>query len=325
MALPSNRAEFKAFILRNLGKTVTDVNVSDEQVEDQLDLALEFYADYHFDGTQRQFYKIPITANILSTSIHHTTLVSGGTGYANTDTITFSSPVVGANVATAELTTYANGTIETVNLLTNGSDYSAVPTITINTSTGTGASITCELGGYIDLPENLIGISRIFPLNFFTNYNDMFSVEYQFALNNLYNIVNSQLVPFYMAKQHIALFQQVLVGKPSFRFNRRANRLYMDVMEERLKIGQYLVAETFMVIDPEIYPQVWRDRFLIRYATALVKRIYGQNLSKFTGGMMPGGVGFNGTKILDDAQAEIDKLELEMLNSWSMPVIDSIA
>lgn len=325
MALPSTRQEFKELCLRNLGRTVLAVNVSDEQVEDQIDLALQYYADYHFDGTQKHYYKLPITANLHSDAVRSLTISAGGTLYSNTDTITISDPVNGSNVATANLVTYSNGTISTVNLITNGANYAEAPTVTINTSTGSGASITAALGGYVELPENIIGVSRIFPFHFFTASNDMFSVEYQFALNNLYTIANAQLVPYYMAKQQLQLFQEVLIGRPSFRFNRRNNRLYIDVLNERLKVGEYMVMETYMVIDPADYPQVWKDRFLIRYCTALIKKVYGMNLTKFIGGMMPGGVQFNGEKYYDDAVEEIKELEQEMLQSWSLGAIDQIA
>lgn len=325
MALPTSRSEFKQFVLRNLGKTVIQINVSDEQVEDQIDLALQYYADYHFDGTQKHYYKIPITANLHSDAVRSLTISAGGTAYSNSDTITISEPVSGSNVATANLTTYSNGTISSVNLITNGANYPSAPTVTINTSTGSGGSITAELGGYVEIPENIIGISRVMPFHFFSAANDMFSVEYQFALNNLYTIVNTQLVPFYMAKQSLQLFQEVLIGRPSFRFNRHTNKLYIDVLNERLKVGEYLVVETFMVVEPTKYTNVWEDRWLIRYTTQLIKRLWGEHLSKFAGGKMPGGVEFNGQKIYDDAVAEIAKLEDEMLNSWSMPALDIIA
>lgn len=322
MALPSDRNSFKHFILRNIGRTGIAINVTDEQVDDQVELALQYYADYHFDGTQKHYYKIPITANLHSDAVHHLVLDNPGTGYSNTDTLTISAPTVGSNNATGSLVTHANGSIASVTLIDNGSNYSHDPTVTINTSTGSGALVTAPLGGYVELPENIIGISRVFPFHFMSASNDMFSVEYQFALHNLYSIANSALVPFYMAKQHLQLFQEVLIGKPSFRFNHHVGKLYIDVMNQRLKVGEYMVVETYMVIDPEIYPKVWKDRFLIRYASALVKRQWGQNLTKFIGGVMPGGIQFNGERILDDAQREIKELEAEMLNSWSLPPLD---
>ena len=323
--LPTNRESFKQFVLQELGKTVLDINVSDEQVENQIDLALQYYADYHFDGTSKHYYKLPITGDLRSDAIKEVKVINGGTGYSNTDTLTFSSPPIGETVPNGSITTDNTGTILTIDLTDFGKNYAYAPTVTINSSFGSGAILSADMGGYTILPDNIIGISRVFPFHFFTAGSDMFSVEYQFALNNMYNIVNSQLVPFYMSKMHLQLFQEILVGRPSFRFNRKTNRLYIDVLNDRLKEGEYMVIETFMVIDPMEFAEIWTDRFLIRYTVALVKKQYGQNLTKFIGGMMPGGIAFNGERILDDALNEIAKLEAEMLNSWSMPVIDTIA
>ncbi len=324
MALPSSRQTFKEFCLRNIGAPVIDINLADEQIEDQIDIALQYYAEYHFDGTSKNYYKLPILANNHSDAIHHLTIVSGGTAYSNADTITISSPPNG-NGATANLTTYSNGTIQSVNLITNGENYPADPTVTINTSTGSGASITASLGGYFEIPENILGISRVFPFHFFSTSNDMFSVEYQFALNNLYTIANSQLVPWYMAKQHLQLFQEILIGRPSFRFNKLSNKLYIDVLNERLKAGEYIVVEAYYIMDPDTYTKVWKDRFLIRYTCALLKKLWAFNIKKFTGMALPGGVQFNGQQMYDEAIEEIKELENEMLNSWSLPVADIVA
>lgn len=323
MALPSSRSSFKDFCLRNIGDGVLEINMSEEQIEDQIDLALSYYADFHFDGTQKTYYKIPITANLYSDAIHHLTLASAGTLYSNADTITIASPNSG-NTATANLVTYANGTINTVNLIDNGDNYGEAPTVTITTSTGSGASITSTLGGYAVLPENIIGISRVFPFHFFSSSNDMFSVEYQFALNNLYTIANSALVPFYMAKQQLQMFQEVLIGRPSFRFNRHANKLFIDVNNARLKVGEYLVVEAYMVLDPETYTDVYKDRMLIKYTCALLKRLWGTNLKKFGNMTMPGGLSFNGQTMYDEAVQEIKEIENEFLNSFSLPVVDMI-
>lgn len=324
MSLPVSRTTFKEFILQELGAPVLEINVADEQVDNQIDLALAYYADFHFDGTQKQFYKIPITANLHSDAIHHLTLASGGTGYANTDTVVFTARGKGQDAA-ATINTFSNGTIQSVSLSNNGVGYFEAPTITVSSNTGSGASITSELGGWIELPENIIGISKVFPFSYLTSANDMFSVEYQFALNNLYTITNAQLVPWYMSLMHIQLFQEILVGRTPFRFNRNTNRLYIDNTKGRLIDGQFLVIETFMTLDPDVYTDVWKDRYLIRYTTALVKRQWGNNLKKFSGMMLPGGVGFSGQQIYDEAVEEIKALEEEMLNSWSLPALDIMA
>ena len=107
MALPSSRTEFKEFILQELGAPVLEINVADEQIENQIDMALQYYADFHFDGTEKTYYKFQVTANLYSDAIHHLTLNSGGTGYQNTDTVVFTGGGNGSNAA-ATITTNAN-------------------------------------------------------------------------------------------------------------------------------------------------------------------------------------------------------------------------
>lgn len=323
MSLPSSREQFKDYCLRQLGAPVLDINIADEQIEDNIDYALSYFAEYHFDGTEKIYYKYQITGNVYSDAVHHVTLDAPGTLYSNTDTITFTGG--SGEPATANLVTHANGSIASVNLLTNGDGYANPPTITINTSTGSGGAISAHLGGYIDIPENIIGVGKVFPFSYFTSSQDMFSVDYQLALNNIYTIINSQLAPWYMALQHLQLFHEVLVGRTPFRYNKIGNKLYIDKLKARIKLGEYIVFEAYNVLDPETYSDVWKDRFLLKYATALIKRQWGTNLKKFSGVMLPGGVQFNGQVIFDEAVEEIKALEEEMLNSWSIPVLDIVA
>jgi len=91
-----------------------------------------------------------------------------------------------------------------------------------------------------------------------------------------------------------------------------------------ISVGEYLLVEAYEVVDPEVYVDVWKDQWLMRYATALIKRQWGSNLTKFTGMQLPGGVQFNGEKIYNDSIQEIEKLEAEMINSYSLPVLDLI-
>ena len=132
------------------------------------------------------------------------------------------------------------------------------------------------------------------------------------------------MVPYYMAFQQLQLLEQLLVGEQQIRFNRHMDRLYIDTDWTKLTVGNYIVAEAYMVVDPDVYSDVWNDRWLQRYASALIKRQWGTNLTKFTGMTLPGGVQFNGEKILNDAEAEIEKYEQEMIISYSLPVTDMI-
>ena len=128
------------------------------------------------------------------------------------------------------------------------------------------------------------------------------------------------MVPYYMAMQHIQLLEQLLVGQQPIRYNRRNNRLYIDMDWSITGVNEYVVVEAFSIVDPNEFTKVWSDRWLQRYATALIKRQYGENISKYSEVLLPGGTKFNGQKIYNDAVAEIDMLEKELIKSYSLPI-----
>jgi hypothetical protein len=178
---------------------------------------------------------------------------------------------------------------------------------------------------YIDLPENIIGVVKIFEFDDpATSSGDIFNIRYQIALNDLYTLTNLSMVPYYMTMEHLALVQELLVGKTPIRYNRHRNRLYIDKTKSFLIEGRYLLIEAYELVDPDIFTDVWADRWLQYYATQLIKRQWGSNLTKFEGLQLPGGVTFNGQKIYDDADAEIKRLEEQMVNDYSLPVSDMV-
>jgi hypothetical protein len=184
---------------------------------------------------------------------------------------------------------------------------------------------TDKANGYIDVPENIIGVINIFNLGSnITASTGMFNVQYQFVLNNLHDFVNYNMVNFYMSMQHLQFMEEILVGKQPIRYNRHINRLYIDTDWDRLSEGDYIVAECYSIVDPTVYADVWKDRWLQNYATAKIKYQWGSNLTKFVGMSLPGNVQFNGEQILNDAREEIQRLEEEMISSYSLPVVDMI-
>jgi hypothetical protein len=127
-----------------------------------------------------------------------------------------------------------------------------------------------------------------------------------------------------MVMEHLALLTELLVGKVPIRYTRHKNRLYVDTDWGNLAVGSFLLVEAYEVVDPVLYNDAWNDRWLQNYATALIKRQWGSNLTKFTGMNLPGGVQFNGEKIYNDAVDEITKMEQEMISGYSLPVLDMI-
>lgn len=182
-----------------------------------------------------------------------------------------------------------------------------------------------KINGYIDVPENIIGVVNLFSLgSSITASTGMFNVQYQFVLNNIHDMVNYNLTNYYMSMANLQFMEQLLVGAQPIRYNRHLNRLHIDTGWERLSVGHYIVAEAYSIVDPNVYADVWKDRWLQSYASAKIKYQWGTNLTKFTGMTLPGNIQFNGEQILNDAQVEITKLEDEMIMSYSLPVTDMI-
>ena len=245
MAIPTTKDQFKEYCLRRLGKPVIEINVDDDQVDDRIDDALRYYWDYHFDGTEKIYYK--------------------------------------------HLVSEQN-----------------------------------KIDKYITVPENIIGAVNLFSISDPSiSSDDMFNIRYQIALNDLYTLTSVSMVPYYMVMEHLALISELLVGKQLLRFNRHTNRLYID-MDWGSLANKYILVEAYQIVDPIDYVDVWKDQWLMRYATALIKRQWGSNLTKFTGMQLPGGLTFNGEKIYNDAVAEITDLEDKMISSYSLPVLDMI-
>ena len=246
MAVPTSRATFKEYCLRKLGKPVIEINVDDDQIDDRIDECIRYYWDYHFDGTEKTYYKHLITDQT-------------------------------------------------------------------------------KIDKYVTLPENIIGAIRIFQIGDPSlRASDMFNIRYQIALNDLYQLTTVSLLPYYMAMQHLGTITELLVGQQPIRYNRHTNKMYVDMDWTKIDVGQYLLIEAYEVIDPDTYTNAWGDRWLQEYTTQKIKYQWGSNLTKFTGMVLPGGVQFNGEKILDDAEKAIEKLEADMISSYSLPVADMI-
>lgn len=178
---------------------------------------------------------------------------------------------------------------------------------------------------YITLPSNIVGAVDIFNIaDPAIGINDMFNIRYQIALNDLYTLTSVSVLPYYLVRTHLSLIQELLVGKWPMRYNRHINRVYIDTDWSGIPEGAWLVVKAYKVIDPDTYAGVWSDQWFKRYATALVKKQWGENLKKFIGMQLPGGIQFNGQQIWNEANDEIQQLEHEMIHTYSLPVTDMI-
>jgi len=176
---------------------------------------------------------------------------------------------------------------------------------------------------YIPITDTkTISIVDIFDIGDTMSTNNLFNVRYQIALNDMYDISRMNLVPYFMNFMNIRFIEELLVGKQPIRYNRHVNRLYIDMDWEKVAVGGYVVAKVYNKIDPDTYTDVWGDRWLQRYVSALFQIQWGKNLTKFIGMQLPGGVQFNGEQILQQGMEEKTKLEEEMISSYSLPVHD---
>ena len=176
---------------------------------------------------------------------------------------------------------------------------------------------------YITVPENINGAVRVWPIaDPSIRSDDMFNIRYQIALNDLYTLTSVSMVPYYMVMEHLGLLTQMLVGQQPIRYSRHKDRVYIDMDWNTVREGEYLLIEAFEVVDPELYTDVWSDRWLQTYTTALIKKQWGSNLTKFTSMVLPGGIQFNGEKIYNDAEDELNRLQQEMISSYSLPPQD---
>ena len=199
---------------------------------------------------------------------------------------------------------------------------------TTASSTIDGSSVTFsfeENSNYVQVPPQVIGINKIFRYDGSqTVTNNMFSVKYQMFLNDIYNFSSTEILSYAMTKRYLEDMDFALNTEKQIRFNQRQDRLYLDVDWGEVSKDDYLILDCYRLLDPNDFSRVWNDSFLKRYVTQLIKRQWGQNLLKFQGVKLPGGIELNGRQIYDDAQKELDAIREVMSNTYELPPLDMI-
>jgi len=242
MTAPTSREQFKDYCLRALGHPVIQINVDDDQVEDRIDEAFQYYQQFHYDAIQRVYVTHQLTAQNITDK-------------------------------------------------------------------------------YITVADSIIGINRVFNYtesNFSIN---MFDFRYQLMMNDMFNLSNANLSHYAITRSYINMIDQMLNGEKPIRFNRHTSRLYIDMSwdEAVTHEGSYLIIEAHAILDPDTFTKVYSDRMLKKYATALIKRQWGINMSKFSGVQLPGGITMNGVQMYQDAMAEIAHLEEAIRLEYEAP------
>lgn len=313
---PASRTEFKEFCKRALGAPQLDIHLTEEQIDDKVDHALSFYWDYHYDGSDKTYFKVIVNSSMRPDAVNNIKVSSGGTAYSNSDTVVITG--VGVN-AVANVVTNGAGVITSVPLSEHGRGYGVAPTVTITTSTGSGAVLEAELGGWLPVPENIIGAIKIFAIGSSMSSTSFFDIRYQIALNDLYTLTSSELLPYYVTRQYLSLYEEILIGQQPIRFNRHKDRVYLDMDWARAVDGTYIIVEAYEAIDPEVFTDVWGDRWLQDYCIELMKFQQAVVLSRYQGIKMLGGTDWDANSMRREAKAEIDRLEDEMKTTMNLP------
>ena len=299
MAIPNTRSSLKEYCLRSLGKPVIDINVDEDQVEDRIDEALQYFAQYHTDGVERMYLKYKVTADDVTRLTKKKSFNADEKG------------TVAENIELEEGTnTLEEGAGDLIQetgsaLLTEDSDIVR--------------TVYEETQNYLIVPDSVISVINIFPLSDRANLN-IFDVRYQLRLNDLYDFSSTSIVHYEMTMRHLDFLDHILVGEKPLRFNQLSNRLYIDMdWNEDISVDEYLIIECYRKLDPSSHSSIFDDLYLKRYTTALIKRQWGQNLSKFSGTAMLGGVTLNGPELFSTAIAEQQKLEDEIRTNYEEP------
>ena len=277
MAKPASRADLINYCKRQLGAPVLEINVADEQVDDLVDDALQYFHERHFDGVGQVYVKYKITQADIDR----------GKGTNEVGIVTTS--------ASASI----NGTPTTFQFEENSN--------------------------YLQVPPEVLGITKIFRFDGSnTVTNNMFSVRYQLFLNDIYYWGSTELLTYAMTKTYLEDIDFLLTTEKQIRFNQRQDRLYLDLDWGSVSVNDYLVIDCTRLLDPNDFTRVYNDSFLKKYLTALIKRQWGQNLIKFQGVKLPGGIELNGRQIYDDAEKDLEIIREQMSNTYELPPLDMI-
>ena len=278
MAKPATRQGLIDYCLRKLGAPVLEINVDDDQIDDLVDDAIQFFHERHFDGVEKMYLKHQITQDDLDRG-----RANGTSGVGIVTTVGVSTDIPGYGIL-------------------NSNWY--------------------ETSNFIEVPDAVIGIEKVFRFDTSTISGGMFSIKYQLFLNDLYQFNSVELLQYAMTKTYLEDIDFLLTTDKQIRFNKRQDRLYLDIDWGVESVDNWIIIECYRALSPG--GGFWNDYFLKRYLTTLIKRQWGQNLIKFRGTKLPGGIELNGREIYDDAEKELAELRSKMSTDYEMPPLDLI-
>lgn len=303
------REQLKQYALRALGAPVLEINVDDDQLEDRLDEALDYWNLYHYEGVEQIYMKQPIRASEITLGIADAgtfkigDIVTGFTSRATAEVVRESTRV---SNGTLLLVKNVNGTFQANENLTSSSGVASV----------FSSIVLREYDKrYVDIPDYVYGVTKILSMGQASSSKNIFDLQYQLRLNDLYDLTSTSLIYYKTVMSHLALLDLELNGHQSFRFNRLSNRLYLDAnWQTDFILGDHIIIQGYRAMDPATYGRVFNEPWLKHYVTALFKKQWAVNIKKFSGIQLPGGVTLDGDKLYDEATSEIKELEDELQN-----------
>jgi hypothetical protein len=279
MAKPTTRQELIDYCLRKLGAPVLEINLDDDQIDDLVDDALQYFNERHFDGVERMYLKYKITQEDIDRGRGNGT---NGVGIVTT---------------------------------TGSANISGIGTTSFN---------FYETSNFIQVPDSVIGIEKVFRFDTSSISGGMFSIKYQLFLNDLYYFNSVELLQYAMVKSYLEDIDFLLTTDKQIRFNKRQNRMYLDIDWASQTVGNFLIIDCYRALDPSSFTKVYNDSFMKKYLTALMKRQWGQNLIKFRGVKLPGGIELNGRELYEDAEKELEDIKQRMTMEYELPPYDFI-
>jgi hypothetical protein len=304
----STREGLKQYALRDLGAPVLEINVDDDQLEDRLDEALDYWRLYHYEGIEQIYLKQQIRASeiTLTSSVAANfsiaEIITGATSGATAEVCRESSRT---SSGTLLLVRNVTGTFTAGEAITGSAGHNA-----------TLSSITLREydNRYVEIPDYVWGVTKILSVGQASSSKNIFDLQYQLRLNDLYDLTSTSLIYYKTVMSHLALLDLELNGHQGFRYNRLNNRLYLDAnWATDFILGDYIIVQSYRAMDPTTWSKVYNEPWLKHYTVALFKRQWATNLKKFSGIQLPGGVTLDGDKLYAEAMEEIDKLEQDLM------------
>ena len=202
---------------------------------------------------------------------------------------------------------------------------SGITTTTVSNSVGLTTQFNYEENNnYIQVPDSVIGIEKVFKFDASSISGGMFSIKYQLFLNDLYYFNSVELLQYSMTKRYLEDIDFLLTTDKQIRFNKRQGRMYLDIDWGSQNAGDYLIIDCYRALDPANFSKVYNDTFVKQYLTALIKKQWGQNLIKFQGVKLPGGTELNGRQLYEDGERDLAEIRQKMTSDYEMPPLDFI-